>query len=52
MIDIFSFILGFILGYLSSMLFVYFWIRRYIGKILREGQALENLIKTIQEKKK
>jgi len=52
MIDIFSFILGFILGYLLSVFLVYFWIRRYVGRILKEGQALENLLKIIQEKKK
>jgi len=52
MIDILSFALGFILGFVSSALFVYFWIKRYISKIMKEGMALEKLIKMLQESKK
>jgi len=52
MIDIFSLILGFILGYFIGLLSIYFWIKRYINKVLKEGMALERLIKIVQEGKK
>jgi len=52
MIDIFSFALGFFVGFLSSVLFIYFWIKRYISKMIKGGMALEKLIKILQESKK
>ncbi|MEM0379520.1 MAG: hypothetical protein QXR54_00085 [Nanopusillaceae archaeon] len=53
MIHIPSFILGLFIGFSLATLFIYFWIKTYISKILGDKEKmLKNLLDLLESKRK